>query len=598
MRILVPLTVFLFSTIETRAQGYAVLDVNDIRMPMHSNGIIGVPYSGFLDVGFVVPPGTPFHILGNAGLWFSGVTPVDSARVAIHLYNSPGRDFFPGPLRNDGSAGIDPTVAEAYDHVWSISRADIIAHLSYFACMNDPDCDVALEYPFGYSTPSAILDWPAQNSSQGHDPFLAPFFDNNGDGSYDPLMGDAPCILGDQALFLVYNDMLQPHGASGGEGVGLEVQVMPFGYTGASLALEQTIFMRYRVINRGTTVYSDAFIGFFNEFDIGCSNDDFIGTDPSRNLFYAYNWDDNDDCPGVGYGPSPPAFGMAILKGPRVNPDASDNPDGDLLPAWNGAGFGDGLVDNERHGLSGSIYWNREGPTVMTDPTSTEHYRQYMEVRWKDGLPMTYGGNGYSTDPDATPSRFMFPGLNDPVGAGTSGMPQAPWAEVEPTPALPDRRGLMTSGPFTFEPGEHLDLLFAYVYARSNDGAQASVAALQARTDSVIAFAATLPIWDMADNASWSLQCEDYLSVTIAERQHRNTLVLYPSPTQDAFHFDAPTSMAGAQLVVRDVTGREVLRQGLVAGLNRVGLKGATPGVYICEAATVTGRYTGRVVKE
>jgi hypothetical protein len=220
-----------------------------------------------------------------------------------------------------------------------------------------------------------------------------------------------------------------------------------------------------------------------------------------------------------------------------------------------------------------------------------------MDAQWKDGVPLSYGGSGYSTDTSAVRAYFMYPGTSDPLGAGTNGIPQAPWAEVAPSP-ISDRRSLMSSGPFTFEPGEHLDLLFAYVYARSNNGALASVTALQARTDSVIAFAQTLPIWDMADDASWSFQCEDYLSVAVAERRERTTLALYPSPTQDAFNFDAPQALAGAQLVVREVTGREVLRQGLVAGLNRVDLQRAPQGVYVCEVVSAVGRIMGRVVKQ
>ncbi len=602
MRTTITLIVLTMCVDQSMAQNFGELNVNDIRMRMRSDGSIGTSGISSPVTWFEVPQGNGTTTLYASGFWFSGISPSDDTLVAAHTYSIPqiGMDFFPGPLTADGTASISPTVSDLYDHVWVVERSDILNHLAYFNCVDDPGCDPASLFPGGYVIPTSILEWPALNATPGYDPDLAPFFDHDGDGIYDPTVGDAPCILGDQAMFLVYNDMLQPHAYTDGEGVGLEVQVMPFTYSGHSQALDQTVFLRYRVINRSATTYNDSFVGLFHDFDIGCSNDDFIGTDPSRNLFYAYNWSDFDEsCLGaLGYGASPPAFGMTILKGPLVDADGTDTPTGNLLPAWNGIGFGDGSVDNERHGLARSIYYNREGSQHTTDPTTITHFRGYLDARWKNGLPLTYGGTGYSTDPGAIPCFYMFPGANDPVGAGTNGVPQPSWSELVPTPAIPDRRGVMSTGPFTFEPGEHLDLLFAYVYARSNDGALASVAALQARTDSVIAFASTLPIWDMADDASWSLQCEDYLNVAIAEQQQRTPLALYPSPTNDAFHFDAPLALAGAVLVVRDVTGREVLRQGLVAGLNRVALHGASPGVYLCEVATDKGRYTGRVVKE
>lgn len=594
------LTIILSAYVQlVSGQNYNHLEVNDIRMRMRADGTVAPSGQPFNSPGYELPLGSGMSLLRNSGLWFSGSAPDGTPRVAVHLYHSIGRDLFPGPLRNDGTASADPAVSQLHDRVWSVARADVVTHLTYFNCLNDPDCDVTQVFPGGYSVPASLLDWPAMNTAPDHDPYLAPFFDRDGDGNYDPMLGDAPCILGDQALFLVCNDMLQPHGMSGGEGVGLEVHVMPFAFTGKSPALEQTVFLRYRVINRSNTVYEDSYVGFFNDFDIGCSNDDFIGTDPLRNLFYAYNWQDVDaPCFGNGYGPSPPAFGMTILKGPRVDPDGIDTPAGSLLPAWNGWGYGDGVPDNERHGLSRSIYWNRFGPTAMTDPTATVHYRQYMETRWKDGSPMTYGGTGYSTAPEAMVCNFMYPGDNDPVGAGTNGIPQPPWYETGPTPAQPDRRGLMSSGPFTLGPSEHLDLLFAYVYARSTGGALASVAALQARTDSVIAFAQTLPIWSMGDAAGWGVQCEDYLTIGIAERTQRNNLTLFPSPTSSAFHFDAPDPLVGAQLVVRDVTGREVHQQRVLAGVNRVDLQQATPGMYFCEVITGQARSVGRVVKE
>ena len=86
-------------------------------------------------------------------------------------------------------------------------------------------------------------------------------------------------------------------------------------------------------------------------------------------------------------------------------------------------------------------------PGCCNDPAQTLEYFGYMNSVWKDGVPMTYGGTGYSLDPNAVPCEFMYPGADDPVGAGTGGVVQAAWAESVPTPTAPDRRGLMSMGP-------------------------------------------------------------------------------------------------------------------------------------------------------
>lgn len=139
--------------------------------------------------------------------------------------------------------------------------------------------------------------------------------------------------------------------------MGIEVQAMPFTYDSGDPMLDQTVFVRYHVINRSSQTYTDVMLGFFNDFDLGCANDDFFGTDVLRNMTYAYNWSDFDPTclSAEGYGPQPPAFGMCLLKGPLIDADVEDNQDTGLLPALNGSGFGDAIVDNERHGLSKSM---------------------------------------------------------------------------------------------------------------------------------------------------------------------------------------------------------------------------------------------------
>ena len=582
------------------AQGYAELDLNNVRARFYANGRVSQDtVTG--TANFEVPRGAGTMALYSGGLWIAGQTSSGQTYVSKSLYDSYDQmDFHPGPLTNTGSASISQQVSDQYNHVWKVTRAEILTHLSYYNCASDPNCNVATQFPGGYTIPAAFMDWPAIGDvNAGQDLYLAPFFDFNADGNYDPNSGDAPCILGDQALFYIFNDHLGTQ--SGHVPLGIEVRAMPFVFSTGGSALDETVFVHYHLINQSSQTYTNTMIGFFNDFDLGCSDDDFIGSDPSRNLAYVYNWDDLDQgCNGaVGYQDQPPAFGMTLLKGPLVDADNSDDQVIDQLPNWNGQGFGDGILDNERYGLQHFMYFNRNASdNCCTDPATTAHFSNYLRGIWKDGVTMTYGGTGYSLAPNAVQCSFMFPGSDDPVGAGTGGVVQAPWSETVPTQATPDRRGLTSMGPMTMEPGEHMDLFFAYVYARATTGgALASVAALQARVDSVRAFANTLPIWNTMEE-EFPADCEALATVGIREVAINTSLSLFPVPASEMAQMNVPDALAGEMLNVHDATGRLVATHRLASGTNEIDISALTPGIYSCSVLAQRTRYTGRLVKE
>ena len=578
-------------------QAYGELTINDVRARFHAHGLIGHNL-GSSTAAFEVPQGEGAHALYSAGLWAAGVTSDQTLHLSAMKYEANGQgDYYTGPLTTDGTASTDAAMMEAYDEVWEATSEQVERHLAYFTCLGDPGCDVSVEFPDGYEIPPGFFEWPAINSTPGFATYQAPFYDFNLDGDYDPAAGDAPCILGDQALYFVFNDKGGPHLLSGSQPIGLEIQAMAFAYESGDPFLDQTVFVHYHIINRGILTLNETRIGLFNDFDLGCGDDDFVGTDAARNLTYVYNGDaQDDDCGGItGYGPQPPAFGMAVLKGPYLDYDLADNAVSDALPSWNGTAFADGVFDNEKHGLSKAIHMYRDGDPCCTDPSLSVHYQNYLRGVWKDGVPLTYGGTGHTLDPGALNCSFAFPGSSDPVGAGTGGAPQAAWSEAGFT--APDRRTVSSLGPFTLEPGMHEDLLLAYVFARtSTGGAAASVAALQARVDSVRAFANTLPLWT---NLREEFQggCEN-LGPNGTEELSTAALRLFPVPASDAVQLDVPDQLVGATLRIYDPAGRIVATHRLAAGLNTIGIASLAQGVYACEVRSEKARYTGRLVKE
>lgn len=578
-------------------QAYGELNIGDVRARFYANGRVSSDTLSSTP-HFEVPIGIA-HALYSGGLWIAGQTASNQTKVSSILFDTGNAmQFFPGPLRTDGSGSTDQQTSDLYNRVWNISREQVVSHLAYFNCLEDPDCDIDSEFPSGYTIPADLAEWPAMgNVANGYSTYIAPFYDFNLDGNYIAADGDAPCILGDQALFSVFSDYLGM--LNGNQSLGVEVHQMPFAYASGDAYLDQTVFIRYHLINRSAQTYTNTMLGFFNDFDLGCANDDFIGCDPARNLAYGYNWDDMDEnCSGsAGFQAQPPAFGIQLLKGPLLDATSTDEPTTTYLPNWNGVGFSDGIVDNERFGLSHFMYFNRDGMNCCNDPVSPAHHFNYLRGIWKDGVTMSYGGVGYNPDPGALACAFMFPGEGDAVGAGTGGQVQGPWYDI--SQVLPDRRGLMSMGAFELSPGEHLDLLFAYVYARAESGgAFASVAALQARVDSVRAFAQTLPIWDVPEDQPYAGMCDNYATIGITEVPAAGSLSFHPSPADEATQFTAPAQAAGGLLTLRDATGRIALQQRILPDRNLIDVSALAKGVYLCEATTRNARYTGRLVKE
>ena len=491
------------------------------------------------------------------GLWMGGISPDNQLKLAAVLFRANGNDYWPGPLTNTGDASVSPEVCNQYDRFWVTERAEAEAHIQWFQCQQDPNCDLDEIFPDGYSIPTAFQSWPAEgNVDQGQDLYLAPFFDNNNDAAYDPTDGDYPdygfnvtteeCknrrredpvnLFGDFNIFWIFNDKGDVHTESNAQPIGLEIRAQAFAFS-SNNEINNMTFYNYTVINQGTQTLLNTYFGSFVDADLGCSNDDFVGCDVRRGLGFSYNWDDNDEaCLGaVGYGQQPPAIGVDFFEGPYQDQDNIDNPGPqnntdvfDCVTAREqngipykgiGIGYGDGFPDNERFGMRDFLYWNREGPFATSDPTTAGNFYGYLRSIWKDGTPMTFGGSGYSTAPGGIQTRYMFPWNSDPVGWGTDCVPQTDWRETLQAPQ--DRRFVQSAGPFILEPGAYNNITLGVVYARAaTGGAIASVGSLRVADDKAQA---------LFDNCFKILDGPDAPDLEIVELD-RELIILFSNP--------------------------------------------------------------------
>jgi hypothetical protein len=465
----------------TPAVSRAELDINNVKTTLSTGGDMWFNISA----AYEVPKGSGKHSIYAGSLWLGGKDVSGQLKVAAMVYRGSGNDFWAGPL-STLTAEIDPATCTEYDKQFISTRLEVAEFAAWYECKTNPDCDEEFEFS-GYTVPRIIYDWPAHG--RNYDPYnedfyLAPFYDRNGDGFYNPEDGDYPgydlngevdCsdrklnIYGDLNLWWVFNDKGNVHTSTGSSAIGMEIRAQGFAFS-TNDEVNNMTFYNFELINRSTFTLTETYFGVFADTDIGGYQDDYVGCDVQRGLGYCYNGDNYDEpyAGAQGYLDNPPAVGIDFFEGPYQDSDGIDNAVGiGFNEALNGIGYGDSIVDNERFGMRRFVYFNRVGPNWFTDPTNGVEYYNYLRSYWKDNTKMTYGDDGHLGTIECD---FMFPGSSDPLGWGTGGLVQEPWTEVTAGNSPSDRRFVQSAGPFTLTPGAVNDITVGVVWAQSFSG--------------------------------------------------------------------------------------------------------------------------------
>ena len=540
----------------------SIIEVNNVRGNIMGTGNV---FSNLFssDLTWEVPKDSGKSTLFQYSLWIGGVDVNDQLHVAANRFNQDGRDYWMGPLTPEFATTNDET-EEQFEHIWNLTRAQIDEFISNHG-------------QSGYVTPDDILTWPAHGPN-GYAENLAPFVDVNGDGHYNPADGDYPDIMGDQCLFFIFNDSYANHTESGGEKLGLEVHAMVYAYDAPDNdALNNTVFFHYELYNRSMLTYNSTYVGVWNDWDIGYGGDDYAGCNVRLNACYGYNGNAEDNT----YGTNHPVQVTTLLGGPYMDPDGLDNLayNGDCEssnPSFNyfNVNFGNGIVDDERLGLSRFMVQSN-GHSDMSDPNTSEETYNTFRGYWRDGTRVRYGGDGYSGENVVGPEcNFMFPGDSDPCNYGTFGnLPNGGynvdghyWTEAEEATYPNDRRGLAVAGPFTFEPlaMQPLDFAMTTIW---NDGRLSALDRLEEVLNVVI-----------------EKYEEDFNLVAVPEHplNEENLLKVYPNPSEGSFFVEGTGKLMvvnalGQLILTRDIDGQTTLT--LPAGLYFVRMENEN-GIY------------------
>ncbi|MCF8330449.1 MAG: T9SS C-terminal target domain-containing protein, partial [Crocinitomicaceae bacterium] len=589
------------------------MEFNDVKALIEQGGSMFQNRQASV-AAYEVPKGSNRFAIFAGALWMGGTDVNGQLKLAALRYRS-GNDFWPGPLtvnpgsgdynplfpvgdnvvRDFGEANIDPEQCAAYDQFYTIRKAEVIRFNIYFECnagITTEGCDDII--PPSNDELNRIYGWPAHGDvSLGQDYFLAPYYDRDGDGNYNPDNGDHPwyddilgrddiqcgfdrriSLYGDETHWWVFNDKGNIHTETNGDPIGMEIRAQAFSFA-TNDEVNRMTFYNYELINRGTQTLYDTYFAQYLDADVGNYADDYAGCDVSRGLGYMYNGDLFDESDGgkLGYGDNPPAIGCDFFEGPYQDGDGVDNPgpyfdqatqttivptvvdalaNNGIVYKGIGIGYSDGIIDNERFGMRRFTYYTSTSAYPYNDPGPAAEYYNFMEGQWANGSEMYYGGLGNGTSTQQL-SDYMFPGTSDPLswstgGADMTGQFPNGWDESTNNNPAGDRRFVQSAGPFTLKPGAVNNITVGIVYGRSTDGnLMASVEAMKrADTKAQALFDACFKILSPPDAPKITIQeLENELILMLDNPASSNNYreayaeedeINIPDPTVDRFY--------------------------------------------------------------
>jgi hypothetical protein len=543
---------------------FALLDTNNIASGFNTNGALFSKDTVYQDTilsgiqSFRVPKTGLAHAIYSGNIWVAG-------KSSGNLYNSSVEyqsNYQAGP------ANLSPADSGKWNKIWIISRADALS------VKNDFDSNHAITD----SIPVSVLTWPAKGNvyARGNGGALlnitqdmAPFVDRNGDGVYNVYDGDYPLVRGDKMLWWINSDA----GSQNTHPMGLDRRYSAYEYaSSADSNLNNTLFLSVLIRNRSARQYDSVLIGSFVDFDLGCANNDRVGSIPSKNTFFVYN----------GF----------VTGGTQLNGVTCD--EGSVCPVGE-TGYGCSNPIMTATFLNDSMqlftYYTNGATTAQSDPSTDLGYYNYMSGKWNDGTPLTSGGNGYG---GTTPYPFAFPG--SPADASQ-------WSECNPQSgnaiAAGDRRSLGAIGPFVLSGGDTISFDMAFIFhpgAYSNCPDLSDSSDVSQHIDSIQRYyhAENFPKWySPGKNLDPAFR-----NVGITEATLGASFGLVPNPNTGIFsiHVSNP-DISDYAVTVTDMIGRIVYYSAAIHGMDKtILMSDAATGVYNVTIVSQNYKATKRVI--
>lgn len=439
-------------------------------------------------------------------LWFG----TSEENVSIADYNT---THIGGPVDYDSD----------FDRVWKIAGGDIKNLIDDFA-------DGKIDQPI----PNEILTYPGKGNpyygGKLANKEYAPFKDLDQDGVYNPNKGDYPIIGEDLADIIPSELMFTITHDNQNTGVGVEFTTTMYSLRcDEEPALEHAVFTRH-TFRMTKANYDNFHYSIFYDQDIGCHDDDFIGTHEETQSLYAYNADNEDG-------------------GSNVTCETQF----DHVPVQGSTFLNQTMV--------GSMYFmNSGGGTIqpgITEPNFPDEFFQLMNSIWKDGTPLTKGGIGYDESSEDV-TKIVFPG--NPNNNGEWVQPFVEDYEIN------DTRSLANFQSTNVKIDDIITLDAVHHFILNED---------QNNVEQVNPFIEQAEYFRQMYNDGFKQACFQYTDVDNIDLD--KTFQIFPNPNNGQFSISDVQSI-GDRYMVYDVMGR-LVEEGTISS-RQVSLKTATPGIY------------------
>jgi len=382
------------------------LDANNISAWFRNNGNFNRdPVTG--NAGFEWPKGSANYARYSSGLWMGCISNGDTlTAIAEYAY-----DYSPGYVDN---AGQPQGINDSLYRIYNITRGD------------------TLSYDY--------LHWPVNQ------------------GAYVNAQGK-PFFSGTQTMFYSYTDAY-PHQSNNTSDSSLKAVILQTNWCYTNSGLRDVQFIEFKIINRSSNIWEDAYFSFWTDDDLGSPLDDVIACDTLRNIGFTYNATNNDPV----YGTSPPAVGTMLLRSPVVFTGNSN----DTAKYYNPPGS-QNLVVKAGYKFTGmNVFntYNNASPQPSDPQINSETYRVISGL-WRSG------------------QSWINPVNNQPTKLAYSGDPTTGTGWVMTGSA--DRRFLLGVGPLNMSPNDTQSVIFAQLIARGSSNLN-SILQLKNLTDLVQEF--------------------------------------------------------------------------------------------------------------
>ena len=464
------------------------------------------------------PKGSGKNCNFASSIWMSGYDGGNNLHIAAQTYRQAGNDYWPGPL--DASDTLTYATSTSWAKIWKVNLTDIQTFQ-------------ALATHTATNTPQSILAWPGKGNTyaQGNGGValtittdMAPFVDLNGNGIYEPLLGEYPAIKGNQALWWVFSDNGPAHNLTNGKPLGIEVHAMAYGYTRGTL-IDDVVYYEYTMINKSSNNYSNFRISQWDDFFIGYGEfDNYIGFDSIWRMAIIYKANNDDGSMGGfpvnSYGLNPPQTAITMI----------------VLPGDEGTNYV----------AAGSFDYFNNDNSIIGNPAVDTECNNYMRAKLKNGQHFTdnFTGagascTGYGSGPN---TNYVFTG--DPSI-------DTQWSECVCANPPGDRRFVLSSNDFTFNSGSSEKVVFALLVADSAKGCPV------ANFDSIKIVADT----------AWGNYFQQ--ATAIKKVSVNNAINIYPNPAHDKLFIEN----AGYNSWEATITIYNTLGQKINAPVNKNGQK-------------------------